>query len=124
MPLVWLDDVKPDDSIAWLAGLIATAPAMGEVHDRVAKQAIGAIAMHNAAAADRTLEEFVSAARPDWLRADTAFWLGSARGAIGARLLARMIKDDPSDKVREKVTFGLSPRLAAMIRTPRGIVTL
>ena len=40
---------------------------------------------------------------PEWLRGDTAFWLGSARGEAGARLLARMIAQDPSDKVREKV---------------------
>ena len=108
MPIVWLDDVRPDDSIAWLATLVAAAPEMGEVHDRVAKQAIGAIAMHNVPSADRTLEGFVAPSRPEWLRAGTAFWLGSARGAAGARLLARMMKDDASDKVRDKVAFGLS----------------
>jgi hypothetical protein len=108
MPLVWLNDVKPEDSIAWLAGLVAAAPETGELHDRVAKPAIGAIAMHNADAADRTLDGFVEPGRPEWMRADTTFWLGSARGRAGAALLARMMKDDPSEKVRDKAAFGLS----------------
>jgi HEAT repeat protein len=108
MPVVWLDGVRPEDSVAWLASLVTSAADAGEEHDRVAKPAIAAIAMHNVEAADRTLEGFVAPARPEWLRADTAFWLGSTRGAAGARLLARMMKEDPSDHVRDKVAFALS----------------
>ncbi|HJZ72879.1 MAG TPA: HEAT repeat domain-containing protein [Vicinamibacterales bacterium] len=108
MPVVWLSDVKPDDSIAWLTTLVSGSPETGERRDRVGKTAMTAIALHNAAAADRALESFVAPARPEWLRSDTAFWLGSTRGEAGARLLTRMLAQDPSDKVREKVTFGLS----------------
>jgi|SoiMethySBSTD1v2_1073268.scaffolds.fasta_scaffold06911_10 HEAT repeat protein len=108
LPLVWLSDVKPDDSLAWLASLVTAEPGPDERRDRVAKTAITAIALHSGAAADRILEGFVAPARPEWLRSDTAFWLGSERGEPGARLLARMIAQDPSDKVREKVTFALS----------------
>jgi HEAT repeat protein len=108
MPLVWLDGVRAEDSLAWLASLVTSAPDSGEAHDRVAKPAIAAIALHNAEAADRTLETFVAPSRPEWLRGDTAFWLGTARGAAGARLLARMMKQDASDRVRDKVAFGLS----------------
>jgi hypothetical protein len=108
MPVVWINDVRPDDSVAWLASLVTAAADAGESHDRVAKPAIAAIAMHNVDAADRTLDGFVAANRPEWLRADTAFWLGSARGAAGARLLTRMMKEDASDRVRDKVAFGLS----------------
>src|SRR5439155_6089991 len=106
MPLVWLNDVKPDDSLAWLASLVSSSPDGGEGRERVSKTAIAAIALHNVPAADRTLESFVAPTRPEWLRSDTAFWLGSARGEAGARLLTRMIAQDPSDKVREKTTFG------------------
>jgi hypothetical protein len=106
--VVWLTDVKPDESVAWLAGLVASAPDAGERKDRVAKPAIAGIAVHNVAAADRILESFVAPSQPEWLRGDTAFWLGSARGEFGARLLARMIQQDPSDKVRDKAAFGLS----------------
>jgi HEAT repeat protein len=108
MPLVWLNDVKPDDSVAWLVTLVAAAPETGELHARVAKPAISAIALHNTPAADRALEGFVAGDRPEWLRSDTAFWLGSTRGESGVRLLARMISDDASEKVREKAVFGLS----------------
>lgn len=97
MPVVWLTEVKPDDSIAWLAGLV-TAPDAVDARERVAKSAMHAIAMHDAPAADRVLESFVAPSRPEWLRSDTSFWLGNSRGAAGARVLARMIADDPSDR--------------------------
>jgi hypothetical protein len=119
MPLVWLTDVKPDESLTWLSSLVAGAPDAGEMHDRVGKTAISAIALHNAPSADRILESFVAPARPEWLRGDVAFWLGSVRGEAGARLLARMIAQDPTDKVRDKVTFGLS-----VSKVPAALTTL
>jgi len=117
MPLVWLNDVKPDESIGWLASLVAASPVSGEQHDRVGKTAMSAIAMHNVASADRVLEGFVEPSSPEWLRAETAFWLGNARGEPGARLLARMITQDPSDKVRDKAAFGLSVSKAPIALT-------
>jgi hypothetical protein len=108
LPLVWLTDVKPDDSVAWLASLVAAAPDSGDRHDRVGKTAMSAVALHDAPSADRALEGFVAASSPEWLRGETAFWLGSTRGEPGARLLARMLDGDPSDKVRDKAAFGLS----------------
>jgi hypothetical protein len=119
MPVVWLSDVKLDDSLAWLASLVTAAQDADERRDRVAKTAIAAIALHAGQAADRALEGLVAPARPEWLRGDTAFWLGSERGEAGARLLARMIAQDPSDKVREKVTFALS-----VSKVPAALTTL
>jgi HEAT repeat protein len=108
MPLVWLTDVKPDDSVAWLSALATSAGDEDDHRQRVATPAIAAIALHDAGSADRALESFVAPARPDWLRSSTAFWLGSTRGERGVRLLTRMIAQDPSDTVREKAVFGLS----------------
>jgi hypothetical protein len=108
LPLIWLTDVKPDDSVAWLASLVAGVPDSGDRHDRVGKTAMSAVALHDVPAADRALERFAAPPSPEWLRGDAAFWLGNARGEPGARLLARMIDTDPSDKVREKAAFGLS----------------
>jgi len=119
MPLVWLNDVKPDESVSWLASLVTASPDSGERHDRVGKTAMSAVALHNIPSADRALEAFVAPASPEWLRAETAFWLGHARGEAGARLLARMIANDPSDKVRDKVAFGLSTS-----KTPLALTTL
>jgi hypothetical protein len=119
MPIVWLENVKPDDSVAWLTALVESAPETGERRDHVAKPAMTAIALTNAASADRALEAFVAPARPEWLRSDATFWIGSSRGEAGARLLARMIAQDPSDKVREKITFALSVN-----KTPLALTTL
>jgi len=119
LPVVWLSDVTPDDSVAWLTSLVLSSPETGERKDRVGKTAMAAVALHNAPAADRALESFVAPTRPEWLRGDTAFWLGSTRGEAGARLLTRMIAEDPSDKVRDKVTFGLS-----VSKTPGALTTL
>ena len=106
--VVWMTDVKPDDSIAWLSGVVASVTDVGEPRERSAKQAIAAIALHNTPSADRALETFVAPNQPEWLRGDTAFWLGSARGEPGVRMLIRMVQQDASDKVRDKATFGLS----------------
>jgi len=119
LPVVWLSDVKPDESVAWLSSLVLSSPETGERKDRVGKTAMSAIALHNVASADRTLESFVAPGRPEWLRSDTAFWLGSTRGDAGARLPTRMIAEDPSDKVRDKATFGLS-----VSKTPAALATL
>jgi hypothetical protein len=119
MPVVWLKEVTPDESIAWLAALVTSAPETGEQKDRVAKTAMTAVALHNVPAADRALESFVAPTRAEWLRGDTAFWLGSARGEAGARLLARMVAQDPSDRVRDKATFGLS-----VSKVPLALTTL
>lgn len=120
--VVWMTDVKPEESIAWLSTLAASTTAAsdaGQARERVGKQAVTAVALHNAPAADRALETFVTSSQPEWLRVDTAFWLGSARGEAGARLLARMIQQDPSDKVRDKAVFGLS-----VSKVPSALATL
>ena len=124
MPLVWLNDVTADESVAWLVTLVTASPVSGERHDRVGRTALSAVALHDVPAADRALEGFVAPGSPEWLRAETAFWLGHARGETGARLLARMIDTDPSEKVRDKATFGLSvsqspAALAKLIATAR-----
>jgi hypothetical protein len=66
-----------------------------------------AIAMHDAAAADRALESFVAPTRPEWLRSDTAFWLGNTRGEAGRECCAHDRQRSQRSR-REKVTFGLS----------------
>jgi hypothetical protein len=123
--LIWFNDVKPDDSIRWLTSLIvsrsgaAAVPVGDTVRARVVKPAIAAIALHDDAAADRALDSFVAPDRPEWLRSDTSFWLGSARGEPGARSLARIMAQDPSDKVRDKATFALS-----VSKAPSALATL
>src|SRR5712691_8332851 len=112
LPFIWLTDVRPAESVAWLASFV-TAPLSDadsetKQSQRANQHALTAIALHADPSADRALEGFVSPSQPESLRGHTAFWLGAARGKQGLAVLKRMAREDPSDRVREKVTFALS----------------
>ena len=59
--VVWFTDVKPDESVGWLATLANSSRAANRT-DRVAQSAMSAIAFHQVQAADRVL---VAMARDD-----------------------------------------------------------
>jgi HEAT repeat protein len=114
LPVYWLTGVKPAESVALLATFVrAGGPGTIESDEdkpsrRRANAAISAIALHAEATADTALESFITPAQSEWLRGQTAFWLGSARERRGYDILKRMVRDDPSDRVRDKVVFALS----------------
>jgi hypothetical protein len=111
LPFTWLTNVQPAESVAWLASFV-TAPLSDTESEtkpsQASQHALTAIALHADPAADRALEGFVSPNQPESLRGHAAFWLGAARGKQGLAVLKRMAHEDPSDRVREKVTFALS----------------
>ncbi len=108
----------------------AAAPAQGTGREmregrRIPSSALAAIALHADPAADRVLEQFtvsdaaqgsVQQSRqkapawmsPEWLRGRAAFWLGVARGRRGYEILSRVVRDDPSEHVREQAVFALA----------------
>jgi len=102
--VIWLDDVRPAESIALLESF-ATAP---DRRDRVVDGAVSAIALHRDAAADAALERLVSPNQPAAVRRKVTFWLGNARGARGLDLLRGILKNDPSAEVRRSAVFGVS----------------
>lgn len=106
--VVWLGDAKPDESVALLAKMVNGSDWSASDERKAADGALTAIAMHDSAAADKAMESFVTSDKPEKLRSQTAFWLGSARGAAGLTILKQMAKSDTDPKVREQVTFGLS----------------
>lgn len=114
LTVYWLTDVKPAESVALLASFVrAGGPADRETEAehaarRRADAALAAIALHADASADATLESFIAPSQSEWLRGQTAFWLGSARERRGYEVLKRMAREDPSDRVRDKVAFALS----------------
>lgn len=109
LPLYWLEDVKPEQSIELLTGLVLAENAEGVYRKKdPAHQAVMAIAMHSTPAADVALEKMVQPGQRGSLRGDVAFWLGVERGKKGLELLRKYIKDDPDDRVREKGTFAFS----------------
>src|SRR2546421_3539489 len=107
LSVYWLTDVKPKESIDLLASFVEGKEPEAKAGRRKRESAIAAIALHADSAADTTLEKFVDAKRPKEVRKNTAFWLGNLRGEKGYRILHRMVREDPSDKVREHCTFAL-----------------
>jgi hypothetical protein len=116
LPLVWLADVRPADSVAWLSSFVKAAAARAEAEGDddgpgedggLSNSALTAIAFHADASAERALEGFVAAGQPERLREHAAFWLGVARGRQGYQVLSRLLRDDPSERFREKAVFAL-----------------
>jgi len=106
--VLWLEDVAPSESVKVLEKFVASADASVAEHESIGKNALMALALHGDASADRAMESFVSPSRPEWLRRETAFWLGEARGAEGLQALEKMAKNEPSAHVRDQVVFALS----------------
>ena len=112
LPFVWLTEVRPTESVAWLATLVNAdkedAQGDGDGDDgHLSNAALTAIALHGDESAERTLESFASAGQPERYREKAAFWLGAARGWPGYEALRRLVTNDASDRFREKAVFAL-----------------
>jgi HEAT repeat protein len=102
----WITGVKPEESIALLAGLVNKAP---EQSRKVEEGALLAISFHATPEATRTLEQIASSSEPEHTREQAAFWLGVQRGHDGfvaLKSLENKSKDDA--RFREKLTFDFS----------------
>jgi HEAT repeats len=108
LPVVWLDDVKPAESVAFLDSLIGNESLSQKKRSKGSEPALSAIAMHDDPAADAVLERRSAPSNPESLRKHAIFWLGSARGRRGYEVLANLARHDESDAIRKSVTFGLS----------------
>src|SRR5262245_1202363 len=71
LPLHWLNDVQPAQSIALLASFVAD-------RDRLGDNPISAIAVHSDPAADQALERFLAPNQPQSLRLRAVSALGGA----------------------------------------------
>jgi HEAT repeat protein len=109
LPLYWMEDVNPAQSVDLLTGLLSTNPdTEAEQHRGIANSVVAAIALHDDPAADRALEKLVEPDKPESLREKAVFWLGIERGKKGLAVLRKYAKEDPSDRLREKITFAFS----------------
>ena len=102
VPLRWIRDVRPSESVAFLATFVMADS------DHIRDGAVAAIALHADTAADEALERFAAAGQPESLREKAAFWMGAARGRRGYENLRRIVAADASDHIREKAIFALS----------------
>ena len=108
MPLVWIEDVRPADSVALLSAYVGQPRDDGRGSKRLDDGAVAAIAAHADPSADAALERFVAPDRPLELRKQAAFWMGNARGARGYETLRRLVKDDADSRLREHAIFALT----------------
>ena len=106
-PVVWLDNVRSPDSVAYLETL-ATGTAETKERDRLTEGAVTAIALHRDPSADGALERLLAAGQPERVRRIVPFWLGNTRGRRGLEVLRRVVKEDASVDVRKKAVFGIS----------------
>lgn len=128
MPLVWLNDVKPDDSVAWLTSQIGSAAGRdNEFRNRVAKQAIAALSLHTTRSALTTLVTLARTDRDTRIRGDALFWLAQRAGQEAAAAITDAIANDPETEVKKRAVFALSqlpadegvPRLIEVARNHR-----
>ena len=119
LPLIWLNDVKPAESLRWLGSVATGATADNREGRRLADGAVMAIAHHQAPEADRFLETLAATSRPLELRKQVAFWMGTVRGRPGYESLRRLVREDTNEKFREHITFALSQN-----QEPDAILTL
>jgi hypothetical protein len=118
LPFVWLEDVRPAESVAFLVTLV-DGPLDGHQGRDIDDPAMAAIAFHADPSADAALERFVAKDQPMERRRHAAFWLGQARGERGYSILGRLVREDPSPRFREHVVFALSQS-----REPKAIDTI
>lgn len=109
LPFVWLDGVRPEESVAFLASLAGDLDGRHHGED-AAGSALAAIGLTGHSSADAALEALVRPGRPLQLREQAAFWLGNSRGRRGYEVLRAIAADDSpgNEELRRHVTFALS----------------
>jgi hypothetical protein len=106
MPLIWFDNVNPEQSVAWLASLIADVTA-GRRGNRLIDPALSALAMHASPAAARTLVSLARDGQPSSLRGQALIWLGQHAGAQAGPAIADAIERDPEVEVKRRAVMAL-----------------
>jgi HEAT repeat protein len=101
LPLHWLNDVKPAESVAMLN-------TFASQRERYQDSAMNAIAMHSDPSADAALQHFLGTDQPESIRLRVVSWFGPSRGRRGFDVLKNLIANDPNQRVRERAISTLS----------------
>lgn len=129
-PVVWLEGVKPADSVALLARSAGDAPAAAAPSGRTTRSVdtqLLAISMHADPTAIPALVQLAKAAPVAHVRAQSLFWLAQRAGAQVVSTLTGAIENDPDTEVKVRAVFALSqlpkdegvPLLIGLARTNR-----
>jgi len=102
LTLYWLNQVKPAESVAWLAALV------NNDSKRQRENALSALAMHQDPAAEAVLIGLLKSQQSHELRNQAAFWLGSEHGRKGYEAVRDAIRTDNDPKFRLEAIFALS----------------
>jgi len=108
---VWLTGVTTATSLAYLDTLVRPTDLDRDAGERIARSAIGAIALHADEAADAILTRLLASTTPrPALRGEAASWTARARGVAGLDRLIGMVRDefDPSFRRTLVSTIGQS----------------
>jgi hypothetical protein len=105
LSIVWLDGVKPADSIALLSTFIS---GEGQRDTRVANSALGALAAHGDPAAVPALIRFARQDPNTRVRGEALFWLAQKAGDKAVGEITAAIEQDPDTDVKRRAVFALS----------------
>jgi HEAT repeat protein len=106
LPMEWLTDVQPEDSVIFL-GQIAGKHA-DERHDKLLDESLVAVSMHATPKATEVLASLAASPNSAHLREKAAFWLGAQRGHDGFVAIQQLVQKEQDPKLREKLAFDLS----------------
>jgi hypothetical protein len=120
-PLVWLDSVRPEESVAWLTTL---ARDRTTTNRRVSESAMTAIALHADRSANDVLVTFARQGEAT-LKGKALFWLAQRAADQALPAITAAIDSDPDTAVKRQAVFALSqmpkdqgiPRLIELARS-------
>ena len=105
--LHWLEGVRPGESVRFLAGL-ADDKGGARTAQKLADQALSALAFHAEPSAIDALIERARRADTSHLRGQALFWLAQRAGDKAVQTIARALDEDPETDVKKKAVFALS----------------
>lgn len=130
MPVVWLENVRPADSEAWLTTLARSDSAGDrERENRIVRPAISALAVHPGQSAATTLVSLARDDRRPSIRSHALFWLSQRAGQQALSTITAAVENDPEIEVKRRAVFALSqmppdqgiPLLIQLARTHRNV---
>jgi hypothetical protein len=108
MPVVWLDGVVADESVAWLASLVRDSASGAGRLDPTVRPALMALALHATSTGVPALIGFARDVGSADLRGQALFWLSQRASDQAAATIADAIDRDPEIEVKKKAVFALS----------------